>query len=192
MWKPGAALCLRLMQHLAMPQWLSRTAARSNMIDDEDIVDLVMDHARIRKICEALTVIVADFVVGKPCEIRTFIAHELESAFDRRVRLADDVLHTLFGGSPAACEDSILAVILRRQIRDALDAQELGNLLRLDPDAVALRELHRLVSDLQENARHTLHLEALSLLTLLDERLTGRARQSLRGLLHHGAESGLA
>lgn len=153
------------------------------MIDEEDIVELVADHARIRKICDALTVIVADTVLGEPCQNRKFIALELQNSFDRRVRLADGILSALFGGRPAACEDSLLAVILRRQIRDALDAGELSELLEHDCDVVPARELNRLVTDLQENARHTLHLEALSLLTLLDERLTRRARQALHGLL---------
>lgn len=152
------------------------------MIDEQDVVELVADHARIRKICDALTVIVADAVLGQDCPDRKFIALELHNAFDRRVRLADGILSALFGGRPAACEDSLLAVILRRQIRDALDAGELSELLH-DCQSVPARELNRLVTDLQENARHTLHLEALSLLTLLDERLTRRARQALHGLL---------
>lgn len=153
------------------------------MIDEDDVVELIADHARIRKICDALTTVVGDIALGNPCASRKFIAIELRSAFDRRVRLADEILSALFGSRPAAGEDSILAVILRRQIRDALDAGELGELLEQDFEALPARELNRLVCDLQENAWHTLHLEALSLLTLLDERLTRRARLSLHGLL---------
>ena len=154
-------------------------AAPAAIVDERDISPILLDHARIGRICAGLTAVARSMAP----EDRNALAKELERAFELRVRVTDHVLNQLFASTPAIFGDSILAMILRRQIRDALDAKELSELLVLDHDAAGTEMLAGLLIDMEETVRQTLHLEALGLIVLLGDRPSARARRSLERLL---------
>lgn len=154
-------------------------AAPSAVVDERDIAPILLDHARIGSICERLAALARSMA----SEDRKALASQLNVVFEQRIRVTDLLLHHLFASTPGIFGDSILAMILRRQIRVALDAKELSELLLIDHDAAGTEMLAGLLTDMEETVRQTLHLEALGLIVLLGERPSTRARRSLQRLL---------
>jgi hypothetical protein len=158
------------MKHEPIGRSMPRLALRRPPVGLADMAGLRADHARLHAACDRLEQ-ATDGVA----------AQAVRDALVAHLRTTCALFDRMFRGERAPAIRGMLSRILSRQMADTLLADDLGDALLPEGGDAALVE--ELAGHLVERCRRALEGEALFLLSLGRDRLTGEARAAIAGIV---------